>query len=139
ALKGSLLVNPRRERFKGRDVIVFDYEPNPAFKPKTRNEKLFSICNGAVWVDTVSKQVVRLDAILTQNSGNFLAKAKRGASFTLENELVNNEIWLPSRADINLQIKILFAGIDINNLIKYGDYRRFETEVKDSKVGDDKP
>ena len=36
------------------------------------------------------------------------------------------------------QIKILFAGININNLIKYGDYRRFETEVKDAKVGDDK-
>lgn len=139
ALKGSLLVNPRRERFKGRDVIVFDYEPNPKFKPKTRNEKLFALCTGAVWVDNMSKQIVRLDAVLTQNAGNFLAKAKRGASFSLENELVNNEIWLPSRADINLQIKILFAGIDINNLIKYGDYRRFETEVKDSKVGDDKP
>ncbi|MBK9527593.1 MAG: hypothetical protein IPO41_04580 [Acidobacteria bacterium] len=139
SLKGSLLVNPRRERFKGRDVIVFDYEPNPAYKPKTRNEKLFALCNGAVWVDSVTKQVVRLDAVLTQSAGNFLAKAKRGASFSIENELVNNEIWLPSQADINLQIKILFAGININNLIKYGDYRRFETEVKDSKVGDDKP
>jgi len=139
ALKGSLLVNPRRERFKGRDVIVFDYEPNPTFKPQTRNEKLFALCNGAVWVDNVTKQVVRLDAVLTQSAGNFLAKAKRGASFSIENELVNNEIWLPSQADINLQIKILFAGININNLIKYGDYRRFETEVKDSKVGEEKP
>ncbi|MEQ1606040.1 MAG: hypothetical protein ABL999_14345 [Pyrinomonadaceae bacterium] len=138
ALKGSLLTNPRRERFKSRDVIVFDYEPNPAFKPQTRNEKLFALCNGAVWVDTVTKQVVRLEAVLTQSAGNFLAKAKRGASFSLENELVNNEIWLPSQADINLQIKILFAGININNLIKYGDYRRFETEVKDAKVGDEK-
>ncbi|MFT3743887.1 MAG: hypothetical protein QM785_06280 [Pyrinomonadaceae bacterium] len=138
ALKGSLLINPRRERFKNRDVIVFDYEPNPAFKPVTRNEKLFALCTGAVWVDTVTKQVVRLEAVLSQSAGNFLAKAKRGASFTLENELVNNEIWLPSQADINLQIKILFAGININNLIKYGDYRRFETEVKDATVGDDK-
>ena len=139
ALRGSLLVNPRRERFGGRDVIVFDYEPNPAFKPKTRNEKLFAICNGAVWVDNATKQIVRLDATLTGDMGNFLAKAKRGASFSIENELVNNEIWLPSRADVNLQIKILFAGININNLIKYGDYRRFETEVKDAKVNNDKP
>lgn len=135
ALKGSLLVNPRRERFGGRDVIVFDYEPDPAFKPKTRNEKLFALCNGAVWVDSGTKQVVRLEATLVQSAGNFLAKAKRGASFTIENELVNNEIWLPSRADINLQIKILFAGFSINNLVKYGDYRRFETEVKDATVG----
>lgn len=135
ALKGSLLLNPRRERFKGREVIVFDYEPNPAFKPQTRNERLFALCTGAVWVDAATRQVVRLDAVLTKGAGNFIAKAQRGASFTLENEIVNNEIWLPARADINLSVRILFAGININNLIVYSDYRRFETEVEDAKVG----
>jgi hypothetical protein len=134
ALKGSLLTNPRRERFRGIDVIVFDYEPNPAFKPQTRNEKLFALCNGAVWVDDKTKQVVRLDAVLTKNAGSFLAAARKGASFTLENELINNEIWLPSQADVNLSVRILFAGISINNLIKYGDYKRFSTEVQDGKV-----
>lgn len=138
ALKGSLLVNPRRETFRGREVIVFDYEPDPAFKPKTRNEKLFALCVGAVWVDAATKQVVRLDAVLSKSAGNFLAKAKRGTSFSLENEFVNNEIWLPSRADINVQIKVLFLGIDINNLVTYGDYRKFRTEVKDAVVGDEK-
>ena len=134
ALKGSLLTNPRRERFKGIDVIVFDYEPNPEFKPQSRNEKLFALCNGAVWVDAKTKQVVRLDALLTKSIGNFIGKAKQGASFAIENELVNNEVWLPKVADVNLQIKILFAGININNLIKYGDYNKFNTEVKDGKV-----
>ena len=134
ALKGSILINPRRERYKKTEVIVFDYEPNPEFKPQTRMEKLFALCTGAVWVDTKTKQVVRLDAVLTKSAGSFIAKAKRGASFTLENELVNNEIWLPSRADINLSIKILFAGININNLIRYGEYGKFKTEVKDASV-----
>jgi hypothetical protein len=136
ALKGSLLVNPRRERFRGRDVIVFDYEPNPQFKPQTRLEKLFAFCNGAVWVDANSKQVVRLEAFLTQSAGNFIGKVKRGASFSLENELVNEEIWLPSRADVNLSVKILFAGINVNNLIKYGDYSKSKVEVKDATVDD---
>jgi hypothetical protein len=139
ALRGSLLVNPRRERLRGRDVIVFDYEPNPAYKPRTRFEKVFALCSGAVWVDANDKQVVRLEASLTQSSGNFLAKLKRGASFTLENERVNDEIWLPSLADINLSVKILFAGININNLIRYGDYKRFDTEVKDGKINEIKP
>jgi hypothetical protein len=139
ALRGSLLVNPRRERLRGRDVIVFDYEPNPTYKPKTRFEKVFAMCSGAVWVDVNDKQVVRLEASLTQSAGNFLAKLKRGASFTLENERVNNEIWLPSLADINLSVKILFAGINVNSLIKYGDYKRFDTEVKDGKVDEIKP
>ncbi len=134
ALKGSLLINPRRERFRGRDVIVFDYEPNPQFKPQTRMEKLFALCNGAVWVDAESKQVVRLEAFLMQNAGNFIGKVKRGASFSLENELINDEIWLPSRADVNLSVKILFAGININNLIKYGDYSKSKVEIKDATV-----
>lgn len=137
ALKGSRLLNPRRERFRGRDVIVFDYEPDPAFKPQSRMERLFSLCSGAVWVDNSTKQVIRLDAVLMQSAGNFLVKAKRGASFSLENELVNDEIWLPARADVNLSIKILFGGINLKNLIKYGDYRKFETDVKDVKVGED--
>lgn len=137
-LRGSKLTNPRRERFKNRDVIVFDFEPEPAFKPKSRTEQLFSLCTGAVWVDGATKQVIRLDAVLTKSAGNFIAKAKRGASFTLDTEFVNNEIWLPSQADINFSVKILFAGFSINNLIKYGDYRRFETEVKDVVVGNEK-
>ena len=134
ALKGSLLVNPRRERFRGRDVIVFDYEPNPQFKPQSRMEKLFALCSGAVWVDAKSKQVVRLEAFLTKNAGNFIGKVNRGASFALENELVNEEIWLPSQADINLSIKILFAGININNLIKYSDYSKAKVEVRDATI-----
>ncbi len=134
ALKGSILTNPRRERFKGIDVIVFDYEPDPAFKPQSRMEKLFALCNGAVWVDSKTKQVVRLDAVLTRNLGNFIGKAKQGASFSIENELVNNEVWLPQVADVNLSIKVLFVGFNINNLIKYGDYNKFRTEVTDGKV-----
>ncbi len=43
ALKGSLLTNPRRERFRGIDVIVFDYEPNPAFKPQHSERKTFCL------------------------------------------------------------------------------------------------
>ena len=137
-LKNSLLINPRRERFRGRDVIVFDFEPNPAAKPKTINEKIIALCTGAIWVDAGTKQVVRLEGYLTKTTGSFLVKAKRGASFAIENEIVNNEIWLPAWADFNFQVKLVFVGLNINNVIKYGDYRRFETEVKDAAVGDEK-
>lgn len=136
ALRGSLLVNPRRERFRGRDVIVFDYEPNPAYKAKTRMDKIFALSKGVVWVDSNKKQVVRLEAYLTKSSGNFFGKVKRGASFSLENRLINEEIWLPSVADVDLSVRVLFFSINIDNLIKYDDYKRFTTEVKDAKVNE---
>jgi hypothetical protein len=64
-----------------------------------------------------------------------LANLKKGASFTLEQERVNDEIWLPSTADINLSVKVLLVkGININQVIKSSNYRRFETEVKDARI-----
>ena len=56
---------------------------------------------------------------------------------TLEQERVNDEIWLPSVADINLSVRVLLVkGISVNQQIRSYDYRRSETEVKDATVGE---
>lgn len=139
-LRASNLVNPRRERFRGRDVIVFDFEPNPNFDFKNAKSflKFFGKTSGVMWIDAEDKQVARLEAVLSDNykiGGGFLANLKKGAAFTLENERVNNEIWLPSLADINLSVKVLLVkGINVNQLVKYSDYQKFNSEVKDSAV-----
>lgn len=141
-LRASSLVNPRRERFRGRDVIVFDFEPNPNFDYKNAKSflKFFGKTAGVMWVDEQDKQVARIEAYLADSykiGGGLLANLKKGASFVLEQERVNNEIWLPSSADINLSIKVfLIKGININQVIKAYDYRKFETEVKDAKVNE---
>ncbi|MCD9184827.1 MAG: hypothetical protein LUM44_00220 [Pyrinomonadaceae bacterium] len=139
-LRASNLVNPRRERFRGRDVIVFDFEPNPNFDYKNAKSflKFFGKTVGVMWIDEKDKQVARIEAVLADSfnvGGGVLAKLRKGASFTLEQERVGNEIWLPSVADINLSVRVLLVkGIDINQLIKSYNYRKFETEVKDAKV-----
>lgn len=141
-LRASNLVNPRRERFRGRDVIVFDFEPNPAFDYKNAKSmlKFFGKTVGVIWVDAADKQVARIEAVLADSfsiGGGVLAKLKKGASFTLEQERVNNEIWLPSAADINLSVRVfLVKGIDLNQTIRSYDYRKFRTEVNDAKVNE---
>ena len=145
-LRASKLLNPRRERFHDRDVIVFDYEPNPAFDMKNAKSilKFFGKTAGVMWIDEKDKQVARLEAVLADNiniGGGVLAKLKKGAAFTIEKERVGNEIWLPSETSINLSVRVLLVkGIDLNHLIRAYDYRRFETEVKDAKLdGTKKP
>lgn len=139
-LRASRLVNPRRERFRGRDVIVFDFEPNPDFDMKNAKSllKFFGKVGGVIWVDAKDKQVARIEAVLFDSfkvGGGLLANLKKGASFTLEQERVNDEIWLPSTADINFSIKVLLVkGININQVIKSYNYRKFSTEVKNSKI-----
>ncbi|MGI8786782.1 MAG: LolA family protein [Pyrinomonadaceae bacterium] len=139
-LRASRLVNPRRERFRGRDVVVFDFEPNPDFDYKNAKSflKFFGKTAGVMWIDERDKQVARLEAYLADNfkiGGGLVANLKRGASFALEQERVGDEVWLPSTADINLSVKVLLVkNINVNQIIKSYNYRKFKTEVKDAKV-----
>lgn len=141
-LRASRLINPRRERLKGRDVIVFDFEPNPDFDTKNAKSflKFFGKVGGVMWIDEKDKQVARLEAELFDSykvGGGLLAKLRKGASFVLEQDRINDEIWLPSRADINLSVRVLlFGGVKVNQIIESFDYKKFSTDVKDSKIGD---
>lgn len=139
-LRASNLVNPRREIFRGREVIVFDFEPNPNFDYKNAKSflKFFGKTAGVMWIDEKAKQVARLEAVLVDNfkiGGGLVANLKKGASFALEQERVGDEIWLPSVTDINLSVKVLLVkGITLNQIIKSYNYSKFATEVKDSKI-----
>lgn len=139
-LRASKLVNPRRERFRGRDVIVFDFEPLPGYKPRKDYEKFFGKMAGAIWIDAADKQVARVEAKLVDSykiAGGLLASLKEGGSFVLEQERVNNEIWLPTRADINLGVKVLLVkGLNFNQIVTYGNYKRFNVESEKEKLKD---
>lgn len=141
-LRASKLINPRRERFRGRDCVVFDFEPNPEFDTKNAASvlKFFGKTAGVMWIDEKDKQVARIEAVLFESinfGGGVLAKFKKGATFTLDKERINDEIWLPSQADINFSLRVLLVkGIDINQVQKFYDYQKFDTEVKDAKVDD---
>jgi hypothetical protein len=139
-LRASKLTNPRRERFRGRDVIVFDFEPLPGYKPQKNYEKFFGKMAGAIWVDTNDKQVARVEARLVEAykvAGGMLASLREGATFVLEQDRVNNEIWLPTRVDVNLSVKVLMIkGFNANTLIEYGNYKRFNVDAEKEKLKD---
>jgi hypothetical protein len=141
-LRASKLLNPRRERFRGRSVIVFDFEPDPNFDFNNAKSmlKFFGKTAGVMWIDEQDKQVARLEATLADSykvGGGLIAKLKKGASFTLEQERIGDEIWLPSQADINLSVRVLLVkGIEINQILRSYDYQRFETEVKDARINE---
>ncbi len=135
-LRTSILVNPRRERFRDQEVIVFDFEPNPNATKKSINDEIFAMCTGAVWVDDKLRQVVRVDAYLTKSVGNFALKIKQGGAFSLENELVNNEIYLPAKGDFNIGVRILLANLKFSSMVRSGDYQKFKSEAGDYKITD---
>ena len=131
-------VSPRRERFRERDAVVFDFRPRAGFKPSNRQEDLISKLVGVVWIDPVDKQVMRLEARLAEGfkmAGGLLVNLRPGAAFVMEQTRMVEGIWLPRMAQINLSVKVLlFGGGDFNQTIEWSDYKHFSGDVGDYKL-----
>ncbi|MCA1579765.1 MAG: hypothetical protein LC794_20690 [Acidobacteria bacterium] len=131
-------VSPRRERFEGRESIVFDFRPRAGFKPKSREESLIAKLVGVVWIDPIDKQVMRLEARLAEGfkmAGGLLVSLKPGAALVMEQTRMEQGVWLPRFAQINLSVKVLlFGGGDFNKTIQWSDYKHFSGDVKDYKI-----
>ena len=142
-LKIHEFVSPRRERFRDRDAVVFDFRPRPGFKPSNRQEDLISKLVGVAWIDPVDKQVMRLEARLAEGfkmAGGLLVNLRPGAAFVMEQTRMVEGVWLPRLAQINLSVKVLlFGGGDFNKTLEWSDYKHFSGDVGDYKLDAPKP
>ncbi|PYT51421.1 MAG: hypothetical protein DMG44_02885 [Acidobacteria bacterium] len=132
-LRACQFVNPRRERFRGLDVLVFDFEPNPDFKPRKLVEKIVQKLAGVVWVDEKAHQVARLEAYFVGDvkiAGGLLANLQKGTSFVFEQAFVNNEVWLPTYGEAHIGVRFLLVkGIKARVVTRYWDYKKFNVET----------
>ena len=128
-LRACQFVNPRRERFRGADVLVFDFEPNPEFKPHSMIEKIIQKLGGVIWVDEKALDVARLDAFFVSDvkiAGGLLADVQKGTRIILEQEFVNNEVWLPTYQSVHVDLRLLLVkGFHVDGTTKYSDYKKF--------------
>jgi len=135
-LRTSQFVNPRRERFRGQDVLVFDFEPNPEYKPKNMVERLVKELAGVVWVDEKANDVARLEAYFVGDfhlGGGILASIQKGTSFVFEQAYLNNEVWLPTYEEAHVGARVLLVkGFKLNAITRYSDYKRFNVETLNS-------
>lgn len=132
-LRACQFVNPRRERFRGQDVLVFDFEPNPEFKPQKLAEKVVQKLAGVVWVDEKAHDVARLEAYFVGDvkiAGGLLANLQKGTSFVFEQAFINNEVWLPTYIEGHLGARVLLLkGFKVSFVTRYSDYKRFNVET----------
>jgi hypothetical protein len=131
-LRVCQFVNPRRERFRGQDVLVFDFEPNPEFKAHKLEEKVVQKLAGVVWIDEKAHDVARLEAYFVGDfrfAGGVLANLQKGTSFVFEQAFINNEVWLPTYAEVHVGVRVLLVkGFKVNAVIRYSDYKKFNVE-----------
>jgi len=132
-LRAEKFTNARRERFRGQDVIVFDFAANPAYKPKKLIESFIQKLVGVMWVDEQARDVARLEAVFSDNvkiGGGILASLSKGSNFVFEQTLVNGEVWLPSYTEVHAGVRLLFLKLKANEIDTYSDYKKFQVDVK---------
>ena len=131
-------VSPRRERFRDRDAIVFDFRPRADFHPTNRAESLISKLVGVVWIDPADHQVMRLEARLAEGfkiGGGLVVSLRPGAAFVIEQTRMAEGVWLPRFAQINLSVRVLlFGGGDINQTFEWSDYQHYKGDVESYKL-----
>jgi hypothetical protein len=127
-LRAETFTNPRRELFRGQEVIAFDFSGNPNYKPKKEIDRIIQKLVGVMWVDEQAREIVRLEAHFAESvkvGGGLLASLQKGSNFVFEQEKINGEVWLPSYAEVHFAGRIVFVKLKQNAIDHYSDYKKF--------------
>jgi hypothetical protein len=123
----------REETLNGRPTFVISGEPRESFRPNLNAARVLPKLRPKLWIDKNSYQCMKMEAdvIDTIVWGGFLLRLHPGSHIELEQTLVNDEVWLPLHARINLDARVaLFKTIRLDVDVTFSDYKKFRTDAK---------
>lgn len=132
-LSMARISEPRRVMLDGRSTIAFDFNGNPRAKAHNIAEEAALRTYGTIWIDEKDRQVRRAVATLGSNvHGGFgLFSLARGSNLTFDQKLVNNELWLPTSADVNLVAHAIgILGFRAQIHVTEDSYQKFHAEAQ---------
>lgn len=122
-----------REDLDGRPAIRMRFIPRAGYSPGTRLGKILQHVAGEAWINEADHQMVRIDAEVVDPISigfGFLARLQKGAIIHVERRKINNEAWLPYKAEVSLRARILLLkGLHIRETFEYSDYKKFTVET----------
>ena len=131
------LRNPRREKFRGRPTIIFDFIGRRDAKTHGLAEDASKKLQGTIWVDESGRQVAHMEVIFNDNfkvGGGLLASIAKGSNFRFDQAPVNGEIWLPTGGEGTVQARILLLKNLRQHFVERDyDYKRFRVETEQLK------
>ncbi len=116
-----------REARNGRQLARVAFQPNPDFKPRTRNSELFAHVRGTLWIDERESQLARAEAEIFRDIsvvGGVFGKIYSGGKFVLEQEPVADGLWLPLRLEFHFRGRRFLFGFESHEVTTAGSYRR---------------
>jgi hypothetical protein len=127
------------EQIGGRDNWVIEGEPRPGFRPHLKYANYLPDFHGRVWIDKKDLQWTKMDVqcINTASWGLFVARLHKGSRFIVEQTRVNDEVWLPKRVAVKLDVRVaLLKNLNIDEDETYRDYKKFRTSARIVGVGE---
>jgi len=133
--------NTRREMFRGRPAIVFDFVGRKNAKTHGMAEDASKKLKGTVWVDEADREVAHLDVSFVDNfhvAGGLVANVQKGSNFHFDQAPVEGELWLPTGGEGNFQARVLLLKNMRQHFTERDyDYKVFRVDaqqMKDAKV-----
>lgn len=121
------------ERVDGVDTYVIEATPKPDFKPTQPHADMLKKMKGRMWIEKKNYNWVKVEAQATDtiSFGMFLFRIHPGSRFVLEKTLVNNEVWLLKRLDIDGGARIaLLKNENIHQEDVISNFKKFVTSVR---------
>ena len=157
--------NERREMYRNRPTIVFDFVGRKDAKTHGLVEDASKKLQGTVWIDEADRQVAHMQVSFIDNfhvAGGLFANVQKGSNFSFDQEPVNpikadppargrkgeanksapsDVLWLPTGGQGSMQARVLLLKNYRQRYIERDyDYKRFKVETeraKDAKVAKD--
>jgi hypothetical protein len=129
--------NPRRETFRGRAAIVFDFIGRKDAKTHGLAEDASKKLEGTIWIDEADREVAHLEVHFIDNfrvAGGLVASIDKGSSFRFDQTIINGEVWLPTGAEATLQARVLLVkGYRQHFTESDYDFKRFHVDAEQMK------
>jgi len=107
--------------------------PRADAKPRTRAGGMMRNFSGRVWISESDHELVKLnvEAIRDANVGfGLLARMNKGTMMTFTRRFINDEVWLPARADYTIKARVLMLKRYLQGgTIEFSNYRKFTVDT----------
>ena len=123
----------REESLNGGQAYVIDATPKPGYRPKLASASYFPKVKARLWIDKNDYQWIKVEveSLETVSFGGIVVRMAKGSRLVLEQERVNNEVWLPKRVSFSGAFRILLVkGYRGEFNITFRDYKKFQADSR---------
>lgn len=128
---------PRREAFRGRPTIVFDFVGRKDAKAHGLAEEASKRLKGTIWIDEADREVAHLEVTFDDNfhvAGGLLANVQKGSNFHFDQAPVDAGLWLPTGGEGMVAVRVLLLkNMRQHFTERVYDYKRFKVETQQAK------